>query len=79
MSEIVTMSSKGQIVVPKSLRQQLGLDTGNNFVIVGKEDTIILKKINLPSAKEVFNKIHKWGFATAKKKGWQEKDLMKKI
>jgi antitoxin PrlF len=79
MSEMVTMSSKGQIVVPKELRKELGLDTGAHFAIFGKEDTLILKKVNVPAAKEVFKKIHKWGVALAKKKGWKEADVTKMI
>ena len=45
MAEIVTMSSKGQIVVPKDFREQYGYGTGTNFAIFGKDGTIILKKI----------------------------------
>lgn len=78
MAEIVTMSSKGQIVVPKELRKEFGLETGTNFAIFGKDDTLILKKVNVPTAKEVFEKIHKWGTELAKKKGWKEEDFMNK-
>ncbi len=78
MAEMVTMSSKGQIVVPKGLRKEFGLETGTNFAIFGKDDTLILKKVNVPTAKEVFEKVHKWGTALAKKKGWKEKDFMNK-
>jgi AbrB family looped-hinge helix DNA binding protein len=79
MSELVKMSSKGQIVVPKELREELDLETGASFVIFGKEDTLVLKKINVPSAKEAFEKIHKWGINIAKEKGWEQKDVMKII
>lgn len=79
MSEIITMSSKGQIVVPKELRKELGIDTGTNFVIFGKDDTLVLKKIDVPKANEVFQKIHKWGTQLAKRKGWKEEDFIKKI
>lgn len=77
MAEMVTMSSKGQIVVPKGLRKEFGLETGTNFAIFGKDDTLILKKVNVPTAKEVFDKVHKWGTELAKKKGWKE-DFMNK-
>ena len=50
MSEIVTMSSKGQIVVPKELREELKIDSGTNFVIFGKDGTLILKKIDVPKS-----------------------------
>lgn len=79
MSELVKMSSKGQIVVPKDLREELDLGTGSSFVIFGKEDTLILKKVNVPSAKEAFEGINKWGTKLAKEKGWKEKDVMKMI
>ena len=78
MAEIITMSSKGQIVVPKDLRKQYGFDTGTNFAIFGADNTIILKKVNVPTAKEVFEKVHKWGTQLAKKKGWKEEDFVKK-
>ncbi|MBI2653922.1 AbrB/MazE/SpoVT family DNA-binding domain-containing protein [Candidatus Woesearchaeota archaeon] len=78
MAEIVTMSSKGQIVVPKQLRKEFGLETGTNFAIFGKDDTLILKKVNVPTAKEVFEKVHKWGTELAKKKGWKEEDFINK-
>ncbi len=79
MSEIITMSSKGQIVVPKELRDQLSLMTGTSFVIFGREDTIVLKKVDVPSAKETFDKIHAWGVKLAKEKGWKQTDVMKII
>ena len=78
MAEIVTMSSKGQIVVPKDLRKEFGFDTGTNFAIFGKDNTIILKKVNVPTAKEVFEKVHKWGTQLAKKKSWKEEDFIKR-
>ena len=78
MTEIITMSSKGQIVVPKGLRKQFGLDTCTNFAIFGRDDTLILKKVSVPTAKEVFERVHKWGAQLAKKKGWKEEDFTKK-
>ncbi len=79
MSEIITMSSKGQIVIPKNLREQLGLDIGTNFAIFGDEDTVVLKKIKVPTAKEAFEKLSNWGNKFAENKGWKEDDAVKKI
>ena len=76
MSEIITMSSKGQIVVPKGLREQLSLMTGTSFVIFGKDDTLVLKKVDVPTAQEAFAKIHNWGKKLANQKGWKEKEVM---
>ena len=79
MAGVVTMSSKGQIVVPKELREELRIDSGTNFVIFGKDDTLILKKIEMPKAKEVFEKVHKWGTEMAKMRGWKEEDFIKRL
>ena len=76
-TSIVTM--KGQIVIPKDLRKTLHLDTGTHFTVFGKEDTLVLKKVKVPSANETFEKIHRWGVQLAKEKGWKEKDVLKKI
>lgn len=80
MSDIVftKMSSKGQIVVPKQLRKLLGLNEGELFAIFGKNDIIILKKIELPSKVE-FESILKQGQKYAKKKGIKRKDVMKAV
>ena len=75
---VTRMSSKGQIVVPKSLRDALGLDVGELFAMFGEEDTIILKKIDLPSDKD-FNEILEWGEKYAKKKKITRKALEKAI
>ncbi len=42
------MSTRGQIVIPESIREQLGLTSGSEFIVVIEEDAIILKKLHLP-------------------------------
>jgi AbrB family looped-hinge helix DNA binding protein len=42
------MSSKGQIVIPETIRKQLNLKAGAQFVVVGNEDVVILKAITAP-------------------------------
>ena len=46
------MSSKGQIVIPESVRTQLGLKPGVEFYVVGDNDVIVLKTINYPDMKD---------------------------
>ena len=43
------MSSKGQVVIPEDVREQLGLHSGTRFVVVGDKDVVILKTIQPPS------------------------------
>ena len=34
------MSSKGQVVIPESIREDLGLKAGEQFVVVGRGDVV---------------------------------------
>jgi AbrB family looped-hinge helix DNA binding protein len=77
--ELTKMSSKGQVVIPQHVRDELGLREGETFAVVGKEDTIVLKKVAVPSPKEVFARLHSWGIKFAAKKGLKEEDLQATI
>ena len=46
------MSSKGQVVIPEAIRKELGLKSGAQFVVVGRDDVVILKAIDMPSIDE---------------------------
>ncbi len=45
---ITRMSSKGQIVIPESIREHLGLKPGMEFYVVGDDDVIVLKMLAYP-------------------------------
>ena len=47
--EITSMSSRGQVVIPLDIREQLDLKEGEKFIVVGEGDTVVLKKITMPS------------------------------
>ncbi len=40
------MSSKGQVVIPESIRKQLDLKEGAQFLVVGEGDVVVLKVVN---------------------------------
>ena len=50
------MSSKGQVVIPETIRKRLNLRTGSQFVVVGENDVVILKTIS-PPAMEDFDRL----------------------
>ena len=54
MASVATtrLSSKGQVVIPEEVRNRLGLKTGDQFVVVGEDDAVILKSITPPSMRE---------------------------
>ena len=50
MSRIATtrMSSKGQVVIPESVRKRLGLKAGSEFVVVASDNAVVLKPVTEP-------------------------------
>ncbi|MEW6776884.1 MAG: AbrB/MazE/SpoVT family DNA-binding domain-containing protein [Bdellovibrionota bacterium] len=46
------MSSRGQVVIPESVRRKLGLKRGAQFVVVGRKDAVLLKALPAPPADE---------------------------
>lgn len=72
--EITSMSSRGQIVIPLDIREHLGLKEGEKFVVVGEEDTVVLKKIAMPSFKN-FDKLIQKTQQFAKEKGITSDDV----
>jgi len=47
--EITTITSRGQVVIPQAIREDLKISAGNKFAVIGTGDTIILKKMEMPS------------------------------
>ena len=76
--EITSMSSRGQIVIPLDIREQLGLKEGEKFVVVGEDDTVILKKITMSSFKN-FDKLIQRTQQFAKDKGITKADVQSAI
>ena len=75
---LTRLSSKGQIVIPKALRELMGIKEGEVFAMFGEDDTIILKRVDLPSDED-FERLLKWGSQYAKKKGIKRRDVDRAI
>ena len=79
--ETVRMSSKGQIVIPQDVREEIGTNEGTIFAVVGTKDTIILKKITTPSKEELIKDLGLFAKRAKMKlqtRGFTEKDLQAK-
>jgi len=46
--EVTVMSEKGQIVIPKDMRERLKLGPKTKLLIYGHGDTLILRKLVVP-------------------------------
>ena len=46
--EFTKMSSKGQVVIPRGIREEMNLRPGTPFAVMEQRDTILLKRIEMP-------------------------------
>jgi AbrB family looped-hinge helix DNA binding protein len=57
--EVTTISEKGQVVIPQSIRKELGIKPKTKFLVYGRGDTVIMKKLELPNLKKEWEAIFK--------------------
>ena len=43
--DIVKVTSRGQIVIPKSIRVDMGIEEGEKFLAYDRDNTIVLKRL----------------------------------
>lgn len=73
-TQILTVSSKGQISLPVSIRKLLSIDTGDKLVAYTSGDVIMLKTLKLPSVEEFeasLDEAQKWAMSV----GYDEEDV----
>lgn len=80
MANVATtkMSSKGQVVIPEDIRRRLNLKAGDQFVVVGDKDVVILKSITPPSINE-FDSIIAEAQSKGKQAGLNKTDIKEAI
>ena len=76
--EVTRLSSKGQIVLPQALRKKLHLTEGVKFVVIGGNDTVILKRLEEPSRAQV-KALLKVSRAYARRVGLTPNDLKQAV
>ena len=76
--EITSVSSRGQIVIPQGLRNKMRIHEGEKFVVIGENNTIVLKKLEMPSFSGV-DKLLKKTKDFAKKKAIKASDIEEAI
>ena len=73
-TQILTVSSKGQISLPVSIRKLLSIDAGDKLVAYTSGDVIMLKTLKLPSAEEFESSLDE-AQKCAKSVGYNENDV----
>lgn len=72
--EFTKASSKGQIVIPRTIREKLGIGEGTPFAVWAKGDEILLKKMEV-SAKS-WDEVAAPFRAIAKERSISENDVL---
>jgi AbrB family looped-hinge helix DNA binding protein len=75
--EVTTMSEKGQVVIPQSIRNELGIKPKTKFLVYGRGDTVIMKKLELPDLKKEWEDIFK--LMDKKELKMSDKEIQKEI
>ena len=74
---MTTVSEKGQVVIPKSLRKELGIKPRTKFLVYGRGDTVIMKRLELPDLRKEWDEIFR--AMDAKKLKISEKEILDEI
>jgi AbrB family looped-hinge helix DNA binding protein len=74
--QITTISEEGQVVIPQSLRNALRLKPGTKFLVFGRGDTVVMKRLDLPDLRSewegIFKMMDKKGLKLSEKEVQEE-------
>lgn len=73
------LSERGQIVIPNEMRKRMGLKEGTRFVVMGLDDTIVLRRLELSQEKIRLKKLLEKSRKKAKSVGFTEKEIEKLV
>ena len=72
--EVTKLGERGQIVIPQEFRKSMKLEPGEKFIIIGRGETLMFKRLQAPSIEEFDIMIRK-SHARAKKLKLTSKEL----
>jgi len=77
--DFTRLSEKGQIVIPSKMRKRLKLKEGTRFVILGSDDTIILRKLELSQERLRLKQLLTKSREKAERAGFSRKEIERLI
>ena len=77
-TEVTSLSSKGQVVIPDRIRKEMGLTTGSKLMVITDGTNLLLKPVEEPKM-EVFKKLIEESRKFAKKEKFEKADVEKAI
>ena len=73
--ELTRLSQKGQVVIPTEVRRKMGLKEGTKFLVIGLEDVIVLRRLQLSEEKVRLKKLLAKARHSANTHGLSEREV----
>jgi AbrB family looped-hinge helix DNA binding protein len=73
--DMTRLSEKGQVVIPNELRKRMGLKEGTRFLVIGLDDMIVLRRLELSKEQVRLKRLLEKSRAKAEKIGFTEKEI----
>ncbi|MDD3792753.1 MAG: AbrB/MazE/SpoVT family DNA-binding domain-containing protein [Candidatus Bathyarchaeota archaeon] len=77
-TEIAVVGTKGQIVIPQRLRNELKITSKTKLALYRKDDMIVVTKLEVPSLRDELEKLAS-EVSKQQKQGISEKEILKEI
>jgi bifunctional DNA-binding transcriptional regulator/antitoxin component of YhaV-PrlF toxin-antitoxin module len=77
--ELVKMSEKGQLVVPRRIREKEGFKSSDRFVAIEVKDGVLFKKVEIPEVKIEFESLSRDIQSHLKKRKIKESDVVEAV
>lgn len=58
-SDVIVVSSKGQVVIPQNLREKLGIGPKSKLLVYGYGDALIMKKLKIRDVEKRLQAMYK--------------------
>ena len=78
VTDVTALSSKGQVVLPKQIRDNMRIEPGARLIVISDGNSIILKPVPMPDITE-FQNLMDEASAWAAKVGMTEEDITSAI
>lgn len=77
--DLTRLSERGQIVIPNEVRKQMGLKKGTRLLVVGIDDTLVLRRLELSKERVRLKHLLEKSRQKAEETGFTEKEIDKLI
>lgn len=68
-ADVTVVSSKGQIVIPQSIRKRMGIGPKTKLLVYSYDDAVIIKKLDVPDVLKDLERIYRNVDGKARKLG----------